>query len=209
MQEPLAQHPQIWFTSDLHLGHKNIAGPEVSNWKEGYRNFKTIGEMDEELLKQLNKCVQQDDTLYFLGDFSFKGNSTLSVYRDRIVCKNIIFIKGNHDKRSSVITAFGHCHDYIEEDIMGIKFCMMHYAMRIWNKSHHGAIHLYGHSHSKLEDNPWGMSMDIGVDNAYRLYGEYRPFSLIDVMHIMDKRESKLIDHHGTAKNKKDELRIN
>lgn len=199
----------MWFTSDLHLGHKNIVGPEISNWKEGYRNFKTVSEMDEELLKQLNANVQQDDVLYFLGDFSFKGNSTLSVYRDRIVCKNIVFIKGNHDKRSSVITAFGHCHDYIEEDIMGIKFCMMHYAMRIWNKSHHGAIHLYGHSHSKLEDNPWGMSMDVGVDNAYRLYGEYRPFSLVDVMDIMDKREAKLIDHHGRAKDKKDELRTN
>lgn len=199
----------IWFTSDLHLGHKNIVGPEVSNWKEGYRTFKTISEMDEELLKQLNVNVQQDDVLYFLGDFSFKGNSTLGVYRDRIICKNIVFIKGNHDKRSSVVTAFGHCHDYIEEDINGVKFCMMHYAMRIWNKSHHGAIHLYGHSHSKLEDSPWGRSMDVGVDNAYRLYGEYRPFSLSDVIDVMDKREAKLVDHHGTGKNKENKLRIN
>lgn len=199
----------IWFTSDLHLGHTNIAGPELSNWKDGYRTFKTVSAMDTELLKQLNSLVQPDDTLYFLGDFCFKGS--IQGYRDRIMCKNITFIKGNHDKAKDITPVFGHCFDYIEEDIGEIKFVLCHYSMRIWNKSHKspGSIHLYGHSHSKLEDDPWGRSMDVGVDNAYRMYGVYAPFSLDTIMKIMSTRVSKTIDHHGTSKNKKNEIREN
>lgn len=193
----------VWFTSDLHLGHRNIAGVKVSNWKEGYRDFDQANQMDAELLLQLNVLVKPDDTLYFLGDFCLsKSKSDIQDYRDRIVCKNIVFIKGNHDKKKDIVPVFGHCHGYVEEDIEGTKFCMLHYAMRIWNKSHHGSIHLYGHSHSKLEDTPWGRSMDVGVDNAYRLYGAYRPFSLVEIVDIMNKRTPKLIDHHGTSQDK-------
>ena len=41
----------------------------------------------------------------------------------------------------------------------------------------------------------WGKSMDIGVDNAYRLFGEYRPFSLDEIKKIMDDREHKMFHH--------------
>jgi len=191
-----------WFTSDLHLGHKNIVGPKVSNWKDGYRDFDSIEEMYTELLRQLNKHVAVDDTLYILGDISFKGNDTIRNYRSRIGCQNIIFIKGNHDKRSSIQSVFGHCHDVLEVDIEGIKFCLSHYAHRVWNKSHRNSIHLYGHSHGRLEHEPWGKSMDVGVDAAYARYGQYRPFSLVEVMGIMDTRTPKLIDHHGTSSDK-------
>jgi uncharacterized protein len=39
-----------------------------------------------------------------------------------------------------------------------------HYAMRVWNRSHHGAWHRYGHSHGNLPDTPTSLSMDVGVD---------------------------------------------
>lgn len=199
---------KIWFTSDLHLGHRNIAGPKVTNWKDGYRDFEQANQMDAKLLETLNSLVEEHDVLYFLGDFSFsKEKQGIQQYRDRIVCKDVRFIKGNHDKRKEIVNVFGHCHDYLEEDFCGVKFCMFHYAQRIWNKSHHGAIHLYGHSHSKLEDQPWGRSMDVGIDNAFLLTGEYRPFSLEEILKIMEKREPKLVDHHGTSKNTKDEIR--
>lgn len=195
----------IWFTSDTHFGHSNIAGPGVSNWEDGYRDFKSVSAMDVELLKQLNNSVAPDDTLYFLGDFCFKGD--IRAYRDRIACKNIVFIKGNHDKKRDIALVFEHCYDYVEEDFDGTKFVMLHYAMRIWNKSHHGSIHLYGHSHSKLEGEDWGRSMDVGVDNAYRMYGVYCPFSLDTIMKIMNARKPKVIDHHGNSKNKRGEAR--
>ena len=40
--------------------------------------------------------------------------------------------------------------------------------MKVWDKSHFGSYHLFGHSHGKLVGEP--NSMDIGVDaNNYSL----------------------------------------
>lgn len=163
--------------------------------------------MDAKLLGNLNDLVGPKDTLYFLGDFCLsKDRRDIQAYRNRIMCEDIIFLLGNHDKRKDIIPVFGdtNVHYYLEAEFADIRFVMLHYAMRIWNKSHKppGSIHLYGHSHAKIEDQPWGRSMDVGIDNAYRLFGEYRPFSLAEIMSIMKKREMKFIDHHGQAEDK-------
>jgi calcineurin-like phosphoesterase family protein len=78
---------------------------------------------------------------------------------------------------------------------------MSHFAHRVWDKSHHGRIHLYGHSHASLEHEEWGKSLDVGVDNYYRLYGKYEPFSLAQIWEIMAKRQAKIIDHHNKTTN--------
>ena len=58
----------IWFTSDTHYSHSNIAGEKVSNWKNGYRNFESVWEMNKSLIDSINKYVKEDDILYHLGD---------------------------------------------------------------------------------------------------------------------------------------------
>jgi len=59
----------IWFTSDTHHTHRNIAGAEISSWKDRYRDFKTLHQMNEALVTNINKFVKEDDTLYHLGGF--------------------------------------------------------------------------------------------------------------------------------------------
>ena len=49
----------------------------------------------------------------------------------------------------------------------GIVLC--HYAMRVWNKSHHGNFMLYGHSHGSLADDPNSMSFDVGGNPTIEL----------------------------------------
>jgi calcineurin-like phosphoesterase family protein len=66
--------------------------------------------------------------------------------------------------------------------------------MRVWNKSHHGAWHLYGHSHGTLPDDPNALSFDCGVDCH-----NYTPISFEQVEAIMAKKTFKPIDHHGKA----------
>lgn len=84
------------------------------------------------------------------------------------------------------------------------RFFLSHYAHRIWNKSHHGVIHLYGHSHDSLDKHPskpWGKSMDVGIDSAFRILGEYRPFHIDEILKIMEKREIYFPDHHNKNTN--------
>jgi calcineurin-like phosphoesterase family protein len=76
---------------------------------------------------------------------------------------------------------------------------MSHYAHRVWPHHHKGSIHLYGHSHSNLDDD-WGKSMDVGVDAAYKRFGEYRPFSLDEVLKIMENKKIKIVDHHDNSR---------
>lgn len=90
----------IWFSSDFHYGHTNICYG-VSQWKnkeESTRRFNTLEEMNNAIVDSINKYVQQDDILYFLGDWSFGGIENIWNLRKQIVCKTIHFILGNHEQ---------------------------------------------------------------------------------------------------------------
>lgn len=50
----------IWFTSDLHLGHRAA----ISMCE---RPFETIEEMNEILICNFNSCVKKNDTVYILA----------------------------------------------------------------------------------------------------------------------------------------------
>lgn len=89
----------IWFSSDFHFSHSNICY-RVSKWpdkEKSTRKFDTLHEMNEAIIDAINSHVMQDDTLYFLGDWSFGGIENIWNLRKRIICKNIHFIMGNHD----------------------------------------------------------------------------------------------------------------
>ena len=55
----------IWFTSDLHLGHK--AAITMCE-----RPFETVEEMNELLICNFNSCVKKKDTVYILGDIAHR-----------------------------------------------------------------------------------------------------------------------------------------
>jgi hypothetical protein len=86
-------------------------------------------------------------------------------------------------------------------DVWGDRFLAKDFKHAIWEGSHKGYWHLYGHSHSSAEHWEIGKSMDVGVDNAYRLLGEYRPFSLEEVGKFMSQREIHNVDHHDKNTN--------
>lgn len=79
-------------------------------------------------------------------------------------------------------------------------FFLSHYAHRVWNRSHHGVIHLYGHSHNTI-DNNWGKSMDVGIDAVFAFRGKYRPLSVTEILEIMGPRNIQLVDHHNQHTN--------
>lgn len=167
---------------------------------------KSIEEMDDYLIDGINNTVPKDGIIYCLGDFCMPGRnvdleSTVKNYLSRINCKEIHLIFGNHDKRF-IGKFFSSSSDLFHLRLNDDTFVLCHYALAIWNKSHHGAYHLYGHSHSGAEtflDSilPGRKSMDVGVDNANKLLGSYRPFLLEEVVSILKDRKTLVIDHHG------------
>lgn len=180
----------IWITGDTHFGHTNII-------KYCDRPFKNVEDMDTYIIDRLNHCVGENDVLYHLGDFSYwHGNVDAKEYRSRIRCRNVHLIVGNHDykmlnyfrqnKLFSSISDLGR----IKHDGKEIVTC--HYAMRVWNKSHYGVAHAYGHSHGTLPDDPNALSMDVGVDPM-----NFCPISWDQFWHRMSLKNFKPIDHHG------------
>ena len=188
----------IWFSSDWHFGHKNIAGPKISKWKSGYRDFESVPEMNDTIINTINKYVKEDDTIYFLGDFAFADPKKIKQFRERINCKTIHFLYGNHDEDiiadENLQSLFTTTKDVAFKNFNSQNFFMSHYAHRVWPGSHRGAIHLYGHSHNSIPD--FGKSMDVGIDVAYSMFGEYRPFSITEIIDIMSKKDISELDHH-------------
>lgn len=148
----------IWFTSDTHFGHANII-------KHCNRPFASVEEMDNVLIDNINQRVKRDDILFHLGDFAWR-NAKIKSYRPRIICNTIHLIRGNHDPiNPEGFTSVSNLMDtvfYHNNHTIVITLC--HYAMRIWNKKHYGAWHLYGHSHGKLNAPNGEFTFDVGVD---------------------------------------------
>ena len=171
----------VWFTSDFHFGHFNII-------RYSDRPFVSSREMDDVIAERVNACVKPNDILYFLGDFCMGREEQVIAYRKRLACKTIHFIEGNHDKttrkQQQLFASWGLLS---EVHVAQQRIVLCHYAMRVWPHHAQGAWHLYGHSHGNLPDEPFALSLDIGVDTH-----DFRPWHF-DELHavMMGKREAR------------------
>lgn len=165
---------KTWVTSDTHFGHDKIR--TYCN-----RPFSSVEEMDAVIIENWNRVVSPGDRVIHLGDFSFKDPE---FYRKKLN-GNIILCLGNHDRRNK-LRGFNSIFQIFEfrEKEQPIVCC--HYAMRIWNKSHYGAWHLYGHSHHTLPDISDSLSLDVGMDGW-----NYTPVSLEQVAQKMAAKQWK------------------
>jgi calcineurin-like phosphoesterase family protein len=177
-----------WFTSDTHWAHSNII-------KYCNRQFKTVEEMNITLITNINKAVGTNDILYHLGDWSFGKVENAIEFREAINCHNIHLILGNHDERNYEKSEFRNLFTKIDRlreiNVHGQKITLCHYALKVWNKSHRGAWHLYGHSHGSLPDDLNSLSFDCGVDCF-----NYRPISFEQARLIISYKNFKSLDHH-------------
>lgn len=178
---------ETYFTSDLHFGHANII-------KYCDRPFQGVTDMDDALITNWNNVVGMGDRVFIVGDFSFhdlpKTHEILGNLKGQ---KHIVW--GNHDKKLRRGTAlhghFASASDMCEIKADGQRITLCHYAMRVWNQSHYGAWHLYGHSHGTLPDDPHALSMDVGVDTH-----DYHPWSMDEIAERMAKKDFQPVDHH-------------
>jgi calcineurin-like phosphoesterase family protein len=178
----------VWFSSDTHFGHANII-------RLADRPYADLAEMDEALIANWNSRVGRDDRVYFLGDLSFhRPEITRGIVRR--LNGEIHLVVGNHDERTvrKIPDAFASVNQMLTVKLWEQRIVLCHYAMRVWNRSHYGAWQLYGHSHGTLPDDPYSLSMDVGVDP-----NGYRPVSFDEVRIFMSTKQYRPIDHHGAA----------
>jgi calcineurin-like phosphoesterase family protein len=203
----------LWLTSDTHYAHTNIC-KGVSSWPggRGTRDFKTLSQMNDVIVNGINNNVSKNSHLIHGGDWSFGGSDKIIEFSERINCDNIYHVYGNHDdniRRNHPINGvkpqelFTTNSDVLyftikrTPDSKKETIFLSHYAHLVWDRSHHGAMHLFGHSHASINEHCVGKSMDIGIDNAFLLLGEYRPFSIKEVLKILDAKKVQKLDHHN------------
>lgn len=190
----------MWhFVADPHLDHGNIIKyckrPFLTSTEQGLMDMidkglvpqrelrispQSVKNMTDTIIESINATVRYDDTLVIGGDFCWTTRENrvrrTKELRDRINCRNIYLIWGNHDDRptlqpkdteedratNSTITRLYHdkqlfkgCFDQYMFKVDGQHIFMSHYPARSWDMAHHGSWMLYGHVHNNLwhEDN--------------------------------------------------------
>lgn len=177
---------KVFFTSDLHLNHKNII-------KYCNRPFSSVEEMNEAIINNWNKVVPEDGITFVLGDCVFGGRERWKEFFTRLNGSKVL-IRGNHDgnfsDRSIFINEFDQKLIKVSGDpeIPEQFIFMCHYPMLTWPQRERGAINLFGHTHSinnqfrgseKLSPGQY----DVGVDN-----NNFTPVSFQQLKEIITKQ---------------------
>ena len=137
----------IYFTSDLHFGHKNII-------RYDNRPFLTVEEMDNSLIEKWNNKVKSDDLTYILGDVSWYDDATTAKLINQLNGEKVL-IKGNHDYiKTNIEQCFERIYDYKEININDQLIVLCHYPIMFYNRSHYGSYMFYGHVHNSYQ---WNM----------------------------------------------------
>jgi len=174
-----------FFTADTHFGHTSLI---TKSLRKIPFDEPTIEKHNEMIVSRWNDVVKKHDTVYHLGDFAWHD---IAKYRGRLN-GHIHLILGNHDRlKSADYNLFESVQDIKTVKVDGQNLVLCHYAMRVWNKSHYGTYHLYGHSHGSLPEDPNSLSFDVGMD-----CWAFTPVSFEQVREKMLTKTWKPIDHH-------------
>jgi len=146
---------RTYFISDTHFGHRNII--DMCG-----RPYKSVGEMDADLIASWNAIVAPGDTIWHLGDFGYGNREYLQGIFDRLNGFKH-FVRGNHDKPWVNELGWESVHDLVTISVDGEAVTLCHYPLREWPRYWSEGLHLYGHVHSNLPGSRH--SYDVGVDS--------------------------------------------
>lgn len=136
----------IYYISDTHFFHTRII--EICN-----RPYKSVEEMNEDIIQKWNKKIKDSDDVYFLGDFALKGSDDEVIEVAKRLKGKIHFIQGNHDKvelleelkKRNLIEDYA---IYREIEDNGRRVVLFHYPIEDWNGQYKGSYHVFGHIHN-------------------------------------------------------------
>lgn len=149
------------------------------------RPFENAQEMQDKMIEKWNNKVSNEDTVYILGDFSFKLQKSAAIKILKQLNGKKILIKGNHDNyvgQRDYDECFEGIYDYLQLTEDKTQIILSHYPIWDWAGMYYGSYHLYGHIHDKIMPHEY---------NAYCVSVEhidYEPVTLEEI--IKEKLEN-------------------
>ncbi len=179
----------ILYTSDLHFGHANAI-------RFDHRPFSDVDEMDHVMIKLWNSRVQSDDTVYIVGDFTYRSKHTPDWYLRQLKGHKILIL-GNHDL--PILNDPKSLH-YLEgvERMMYVtdgehQISLCHFPIAEWNGYFNGQYHIYGHIHGRKDETYEFMKTRDHALNAGCMINNYTPASFNELVRNNEafKKEDK------------------
>jgi calcineurin-like phosphoesterase family protein len=171
---------KVFFTSDLHFGHKNIIA-------YCQRPFFYVEEMNEALIANWNAVVGPNDKVYIIGDISMSYSKTrLKEIFDRLNGIKIL-IRGNHDRTKNIPKE---CFEQVVERLHLIEedcdFILVHDPAEASANHMSKQKYLCGHLHSSKDRRIYYNWIDVGVDA-----NDYAPISLEEILKLFEDEATK------------------
>ena len=172
----------IYFTSDLHLGHKNI----VDLCK---RPFADVDAMDAVLIDNWNRKVKKNDIVYLTGDVVW-DKKKVAYYMEQLSGKKIL-VAGNHDstwiKREECKKYFEEIVLYLEVHLNGHPITMCHYPMLEWRSSREESKRklgylIHGHIHNRIADEYRQLFLQFNALNAGVDVNDFAPVTFDELV---------------------------
>lgn len=151
------EYRKIYFTSDHHFDNEKVR--TIFN-----RPFKNVELMNEHLINIWNSKVTENDLVIYNGDFGYDEMPYNRMYEilKQLNFDDMLFIQGNHDDPFNIVPI---CNTEFRGIIKDHYFHIYHYPISVWDRSHKGSIHLYGHVHNAYKWIPEPKNrLDISVD---------------------------------------------
>ncbi len=177
---------KIFFTSDLHFSHRNIA-----KFCPTFRPA-DFAELDDFMIARWNETVSPDDVVYNLGDVSFSHDfkQLENVLRQLNGTHHLIY--GNHDgqilqhaqrllntPKHDSLPMLSSVQPYLKLKVDEIKqtLILFHYPIQEWDGCHKGWYHLHGHIHERVAEVK-GRILNVGWD----LHGRFLTAQDVDAL---------------------------
>lgn len=181
---------RIFFTSDLHLQHDRDFLFEP-------RGFKDILTHDITIINNINSAVNEDDELYILGDLMLNDIDYAISMFNKIKCKNIHVILGNHDTPTKIERyklSLNNVKDFKYADLLvykKYKFFLSHFPTIVSNSDKHlseQVLNLFGHTHSKekfYQGRPYMYNVSLDANDN-------KPILIDDILEAMRDMKQKV-----------------
>lgn len=151
-----------WFISDTHFFHNNILKFKDGNG-QNIRQFNSLEDMHECIVKKWNSVISPNDYVYHLGDVTFQYHRPFNELMYALNGHKRLIV-GNHDK----LKQEGLLKHFDKVDLWkGFKECNFtasHLPLRR-DGLRDGAFNVHGHTHQNFIDDPHYLNMCVEVRN--------------------------------------------